>query len=442
LVGRFVVTQLESGVTTTQQRSGAILPDRARFCFLAAINDVAATGTLPGSARFPGSGFNTWKQQIMTKPFDLTAEQASAQPVSDLATATPKKPLKQRLRPLLMAGVPALFAVIGYAQYVANAPFVSTDNAYARVAKASINARVSGQVVEIAVDDNQPVRKGQVLFRIDSQPLQIAVDRAEAQLGNARLRIDGLKASYRQQQAELQSARASADYDQKEFTRKKALIASEFVSRAVYERAETDLKVSRQRIASIEQQIASTVVALNGDPDIAVDRHPTVREAKAQLDEAQLYLSYATVTAPADGIVAKVDDLQVGNYVNNGSAAFALISDHEIWVEANFRETQLTHMRPGQSATITLDTYPDRPFKAHVISMSPGAGADFALLPPENATGNWVKVVQRVPVRLELDDADPALPLFSGTSATVKVDTGHRTPWWYPLKSLLSAGNS
>jgi membrane fusion protein (multidrug efflux system) len=376
----------------------------------------------------------------MTQPIDLTAAHASAQPIRDLADAPPKKPLKQRLRPLLMAGLPALFAVIGYSQYRANEPFVSTDNAYARVAKASINARVSGQVVEIAVEDNQTVRKGQVLFRLDPQPLQIAVDRAEAQLGNACLRIDGLKASYRQQQAELQSARASADYDQKEFARKKALIASEFVSRAAYERADTDLKVSRQRIASIEQQIASTVVALNGDPNIAIDRHPTVREAKAQLDEAQLYLSYATVTAPADGIVAKVDDLQVGNYVSNGSAAFALISDHETWIEANFRETQLTHMRPGQTATITLDTYPDRPFKAHVISMSPGAGADFALLPPENATGNWVKVVQRVPVRLELDDADPAMPLFSGTSATVEVDTGHRTPWWYPFKSLLSAG--
>ncbi|TMU76884.1 HlyD family secretion protein [Pseudomonas fluorescens] len=376
----------------------------------------------------------------MTQPIDLTAAHASAQRIGDLADVPSKQPLKQRLRPLLMAGLPALFAVIGYSQYRANEPYVSTDNAYARVAKASINARVSGQVVEIAVDDNQPVRKGQVLFRLDPQPLQIAVDRAEAQLGNARLRIDGLKASYRQQQAELQSARASADYDQKEFARKKALIASEFVSRAAYERADTDQKVSRQRIASIEQQIASTVVALSGDPDIAIDRHPTVREAKAQLDEAQLYLSYATVTAPADGIVAKVDDLQVGNYVSNGSAAFALISDHESWIEANFRETQLSHMRPGQTATITLDTYPDRPFKAHVISMSPGAGADFALLPPENATGNWVKVVQRVPVRLELDDADPAMPLFSGTSATVEVDTGHRTPWWYPLKSLLSAG--
>lgn len=378
----------------------------------------------------------------MTKPIDLTAEQASAQPIRDLAAPPTKKPYKQRLRPWLMAGVPALFAVIGYAQYRANEPFVSTDNAYARVAKASINARVSGQVVEIAVDDNQPVHKGQLLFRIDPQPLQIAVDLAEAQLANARLRINGLKASYRQQQAELQSARASAEYDQKEFARKKALIATEFVSRAAYERAETDVKIARQRVASFEEQIASTVVALNGDPDIVIDRHPTVREAQAQLDEAQLHLAYATVSAPADGVVAKVDELRVGNYLNNGSAAFALISSHETWVEANFRETQVTHMRPGQTATITLDTYPDRRFKAHVISMSPGAGADFALLPPENATGNWVKVVQRVPVRLELDEADPSLPLFSGTSATVQVDTGHRTPWWYPFKSLLGAGNS
>lgn len=239
----------------------------------------------------------------------------------------------------------------------------------------------------------------------------------------ARLRIDGLKASYRQQQAELQSARESANFDQKEFVRKKTLVASEFVSRAVYERADTDLKVARQRIASIEQQIANTVVALNGNPDINADSHPKVREARAQLDEAQLYLSYATVYAPDDGIVAKVDDLQVGNYVNNGAPAFALLSEREIWIEANFRETEVTHMRPGQAATIRIDTYPDHVFKAHVISMSPGAGSDFALLPPENATGNWVKVVQRVPVRLELDEMSPALPLYSGTSATVKVDT-------------------
>ena len=377
----------------------------------------------------------------MTKQFDLSATPAGANTATNLPDAPQKRRLKAALRPLLMAGVPAIAVLAGYGQYVASAPFVSTDNAYARVAKAAINARISGQVIEIAVRDNQPVRKGQVLFRIDPKPFEIGVERAEARLSTARLFIDGLKANYRQQQAELQSAKASAAYEQKEFIRKKALVATEFVSRAIYERAETDVKVSQQRIASIEQQIASAMAALNGTPDIAVDNHPAVREAKAQLDEALLYLSYATVTAPHDGIVAKVDDLQVGNFINNGAAAFALLSDRDIWVEANFRETQLTHMRPGQPATISLDTYPDRQFNAHVISMSPGAGADFALLPPENATGNWVKVVQRVAVRLELDEEDPALPLFSGTSATVKVDTGHRISWWQPLKSLLTAGN-
>jgi len=375
----------------------------------------------------------------MTQQFDIPASQTFEHPGPSPAGTLIRKPFKERLRPLLMVGVPVLFAAVGYARYLAGEPYVSTDNAYARVAKASVNARVSGQVVDIAVEDNQLVRKGQVLFRINPEPFQIAVNRAEAQLSVARLRIQGLKASYREQQAELQSAKESAGFDQKEFTRKQALVATEFVSRSVYERADTDLKMARQHVASIEQQIASTVVALNGNPDIDVDSHPAIREAKAQLDEAQLYLSYATVYAPDDGIVAKVDDLQVGNYLGSGAPAFALLS-RRVWVEANFRETEVTHMHPGQAATIRIDTYPGHAFKAHVISMSPGAGADFALLPPENATGNWVKVVQRVPVRLELDQADPQLPLFSGTSATVKVDTGYRSSWWRPIAALLSAG--
>jgi membrane fusion protein (multidrug efflux system) len=383
---------------------------------------------------------------IMTKQFDSAATPNAEHPGpisgSDSGNTRIKKPMKERLRPLLLVGVPALFAAVGISHYLANAAFVSTDNAYARIAKASINARVSGQVVEIAVEDNQRVHKGQVLFRIDPAPLQITVNRAEAQLNVVRLRIQGLKTSYRQQLAELQSAKELADFDQKEFTRKKALVATEFVSRSIYERADTDLKVSRQRIASVEQQIANTVVALNGNPDIEIDSHPAVREAKAQLDEAQLYLSYATVLAPDDGIVAKVDDLQVGNFINNGSPAFALLSTKRIWVEANYRETEVTHMRPGQSATIKVDTYPDHAFKAHVISMSPGAGADFALLPPENATGNWVKVVQRVPVRLELDEIDSDLQLFSGISATVTVDTGYTSPWWQPFKTLMTASKS
>ncbi|MFJ3469032.1 HlyD family secretion protein [Pseudomonas sp. NPDC090201] len=379
----------------------------------------------------------------MTRQFDTTATPATAQPGAASPAMTPaapaQKPLKAKLRPWLMIGVPLMAAVVGIAHYSATATIVSTDNAYARIAKTAINARVSGQVVEISVEDNQWVRKGQMLYRINPEPFQIAVNRADAQLSVARLRIDSLKASYRQQQAELQSAREQADFDQKEFSRKKALVATDFVSRAVFERAETDLKVSRQRVVSIEQQIANTVVALNGDANVEVDSHPSVREARAQLDEAKLWLSYATVYAPEDGIVAKVDDLQVGNFVNNGAPAFALLSDKHIWVEANFRETEVTHMRVGQSADISIDTYPGQVFKAHVVSMSPGAGSDFSLLPPENATGNWVKVVQRVPVRLELDAIDAEHPLYSGISATVRVDTGVSTAWWTPFKTFMSA---
>ena len=338
-----------------------------------------------------------------------------------------------------MLGVPILFAVIGAAYYFAEEPYVWTNDAFVRAAKITVNARVAGQAVDIAVHDNQRVKQGQILFQIDPEPYQIAVDQAEARLASARLQIDGLKATYRQQQAELQSAKDSMGYAEREYDRKKALVANDFTPREVYDQTETTLKVARQHVTSIEEQIANTVVALNGDPNIEVDRHPTVRAAKALLDRARLDLSYASVTAPDDGVVTRVDDLQVGNFVNPGTAVFSLLSSHRIWIEANFRETGLTYMRPGQEATISVDAYPGSKFKAHVVSMSPGTGSDFAVLPPENATGNWVKVVQRLPVRLELDQLDPDRPLFSGISVTALVDTGRRRSWSHPFWPVLAA---
>jgi membrane fusion protein, multidrug efflux system len=335
----------------------------------------------------------------------------------------PKRRLRDRLRLPLMIGVPLIALAAGTWYYIAGARYQSTDDAYVRAAQVSISSNVSGRVSEVDVRDNQQVRRGETLFRIDDRPFRIAVEECQARLANARLQIEALKATYRQRQADLRAAESALEYQQREYERQSRLLASGIASQAQVDRLLLARNEAQQKVAAAQQQITSVLANLGGDPNIPVDRHPMVQQAQAELDRAALNLSYTVISAPIDGIVTRVEQLQAGNYLNSATPAFALVSSHDVWIEANFKEVQLTHMRTGQTARVRIDAYPGRAFLAKVVSVSPGTGSEFSLLPAENATGNWVKVVQRLPVRLELEDRVP--PLRSGLSATVTVDTRH-----------------
>ena len=276
--------------------------------------------------------------------------------------------------------------------------------------------------------DNQRVAKGQELFKIDDRPYRIAIEEAKAQLAAARLQVEAMKATYRQKLAEEKGAEDTLDYQTREYDRQRQLAAAGVAARATFDQVQNALQMAKMKVTSSQSDLANMLAQLGGNPDIPVDDHPTVQRALAALDKAQLDLSYTVVRAAESGIVTKVDQLQVGSYVNAATPVFSLVSDR-VWVEANFKETELTHMRAGQDATVEIDTYPGVVFHAKVASLSPGTGLTFSLLPPENATGNWVKVVQRLPVRLILDDPPSDVPLHAGLSATVDVDTHYRRPW-------------
>jgi membrane fusion protein (multidrug efflux system) len=338
----------------------------------------------------------------------------------------PVRGARNRLRlPLMLLG-PAVVAVAVAYFYFTGGRFETTDDAYVRTARVDISANVAGRVLQIAVHDNQAVHKGDVLFRLDDAPFRIAVEEASAQLASARLQIETLKANYRQRQAELTSAQDTLAYQQREYDRQQRLIGSGIASQLQVDRALHARDEARTQVAGVQQQLGAVIASLGGNPDIAPVRHPLVQQAQALLDRARLNLSYTVVAAPSDGVVTRVEQLQVGSYINASAPVFALVSTGDIWVEANFKEDQLTHMRVGQAVSVQVDSYPGKTFEGKVASLSPGTGSQFSVLPPENATGNWVKIVQRLPLRVELDHPDPSFALHGGLSANVSVDTRYQ----------------
>ena len=340
------------------------------------------------------------------------------------------------LRLILMVAVPLVIVIAGVTWYLTSGRYVSTDDAYVQADTVAISSDVSGRVVAVVVHDNEYVKAGQVLIRLDDRPYRAAVEQAEAQLANTRLQVDAMRATYRQRLADLAAAQDTLNYQQREYERQKNLLASHVTSQAAFDQTQNRWVTARQQVSQIQQQIAQALANLAGSPDLPTEQHPLVQQAQAQLDQARLNLGYTVITAPANGIVTNVDKFPVGNYLSASTPAFSLVETDRPWIEANFKETELTHMKAGDEATVTVDAYPNKTFKARVASLSPGTGSVFSVLPPQNATGNWVKVVQRLPVRLEVEDIDGQQPLRAGMSAYVDVDTRYQSPVAQMLASI------
>src|SRR5260370_30669507 len=287
---------------------------------------------------------------------------------------------------LLLVG-PLVLAAIGGSFYLTGGRFVSTDDAYVHADNTMISTDVPGRVVEVAVRENEQVKAGQVLFKLDDSPYRYALDRATANLAMTRLNIEALRATYSQRQADLKAAQDILDFTSRQFQRQRQLVARGNASQQQFDLAQHNRVAALQSVDSARQAIANVLANLGGDPNLPTDQHPQVVAAAAQRDQAAYDFSRTIVYAPTDGIIAQVDKLQKGQYVAAGTPLFSLIGLNA-WVEANFKETDLTYMRPGQEVTVDVDTYPNHNFKGTVSAITPRTGSDVAILPPQNAPAN------------------------------------------------------
>lgn len=344
-----------------------------------------------------------------------------------------RKWIQHHQKKLLLIGPPVALVIIVFLFAVFTGRYQSTHDAYTKAAKISVNANVSGQVTSMAVHENQWVKKGMLLFKLDDRPYLNQVKKTKASWIESRFVVTALKSSYQQQLISLNAAQEIVQEQTKELKRQEKLAANGISSLTFLDKQKIAYHAALQQLAAAKQKQEKILALLNSNPNAAVEDHVLVKKAKAEYDQALLNLSYTVIRAPNDGIATKVEQLQVGDYVTTGAPLFAIVSKKDIWVEANFKETKLTYMAPGQNVTIRLDTYPHQQWKGHIASLSPGTGSTFALLPPENATGNWVKIVQRLPVRIAIDNLPPNVNFFSGLSATVSVDTGKNnlTRWFH-----------
>jgi membrane fusion protein (multidrug efflux system) len=343
-------------------------------------------------------------------------------------------------RPLMFALLPLVLIVGGYF-YVTGGAVMSTDNAYVQADTVGLSTDVSGIVTEVLVHDNQKVAKGDVLFKLDNLQFRLALDRAEAQIGNTRNDLVALQASYRNMQAQIDQAQKDVDFNMVNFKRQEQLVANNFTPRATFDAARNTLEGSQQKLASLQQQLAGLAANLNGDPDAPIENHPKYKDAIAARDEAARQLAHTIERAPFAGIVTNVPSLQPGQYLAAAATVFNIVSTDHVWVQASPKETELTYVKPEQKVTVDVDTYPGERWAGRVDSISPASASSFSLLPAENTSGNWVKVVQRIPMRIIVNNAAGKPPLRVGMSVEVNVDTGHARGFPSFLTDLFGSGS-
>jgi membrane fusion protein, multidrug efflux system len=321
--------------------------------------------------------------------------------------------------------LPVVLLVGGYF-YFTGGKIMSTDDAYVDADKVAISTDIAGLVQDVDVSDNQHVAAGQILYRIDPRQFQIALENAKANLAQTALAIDAMKQDYKHMLSDAAAQQAQVDLDQTNYNRENMLVRSGTVSQAAFDQAQYTLLNDKSKLESLRQQAATQLARLGGNADIETALHPQYLQAQARVDEAQRELDHTVIKAPFTGTVTSVPSIAPGKYLAASTTAFYLVDTDHLWVSANPKETELTYVQPGQPVTVTVDTYPDAVWHGTVQSISPAAAQEFSLLPAQNTSGNWVKVVQRVPIRVHVDTSDQKLPpLRAGMSVEVNVDTGH-----------------
>ena len=334
-------------------------------------------------------------------------------------------PARRRLRLTLLVVLPALIGFIGLGVYLSGGRYVSTDNAYVGAQKILVTPDISGKIVHVAVVEGQHVRPGDELFTLDPEPYRLALEGAKAKLAAAEADYDKLKATLKSVTELAELAEKNVALKRRDVDRKTQLLKNQAGSQADVDTAVAALVTAQLQAQFAEQQRATTLSQLLDNPDLSLDQFPEYAQAKAALHEAERNLRLTIVRAPISGTATQVDNIELGRYIAAGTPVFSIIDDAHPWVDANPKETDITYLRVGQKATISVDSFPDRVFNGTVVAVSPGTGAQFSILPPQNATGNWVKVVQRVPVRIAFDGGQDTHLLRAGMSVVVDIDTGH-----------------